>query len=234
MQLFYSPGIQEGVNTLDGDQSQHCVRVLRKKQGDTLHITDGEGNLYRAVVTVADPKRCVVEARLERKECGRRPFSVHMAVAPTKNTDRFEWFVEKATEIGVDRITPLECERSERRVLKRDRCERVAIEAMKQSVKAYLPSVDELTAFAQLLKSVQAEGKYIAHCSETGQRRPLKELCAGQANVAVLIGPEGDFSPGEVAAAKAHGFVEVSLGPSRLRTETAALVAVHTVNLMNQ
>lgn len=234
MQLFYTPDIEGSHYTLNEEESKHCVRVLRLTEGDTLHLTDGRGGMYVARIVSASPKRCEVEVVETRKECGKRPYSLCMAVAPTKNADRFEWFLEKATEIGTDRFIPVECDHSERRVLKTDRCEKVVTSAVKQSLKAYHPQLDELTPFDKIVSMPFNGDKFIAHCDESSDKKLLRDLIVREHNVLILIGPEGDFSPREVALAKANGFREISLGASRLRTETAGVAACHTVALMNE
>lgn len=233
MHLFYTPDIQGETLALPEEESRHCVRVLRLDKGDIIHLVDGRGNWYRCEITVPDSRRC--EARLLEKQegHGRRDFHLHVAIAPTKNIERTEWFLEKATEIGVDEITPLLCERSERRTIKADRLEKVVISAMKQSLKAYLPKLNPLTDFRQFA-ALPADGpRYIAHCEE-GERKLLKEAYRRGENATILIGPEGDFSPSEIAWATRHGFIPVSLGDSRLRTETAGIVACHSIQFMNE
>lgn len=202
------------------------------KKGDMVHLTDGLGNLYEGLIEIDDPKKTMVQLRDVKKDFGKRDFYLHMAVAPTKNISRFEWFLEKATEMGIDAITPLICMHSERKVVKRDRSERVLIAAMKQSVKAFLPVMNETTAFEDLLRQDFNGLKFIAYIDENIEDQ-LKDKCPAGENVLILIGPEGDFSSMEVDQAIGHGFVPISLGKSRLRTETAAVVACHTVNLIN-
>lgn len=234
MQLFYTPDINGNTHTLPEEESKHCVRVLRLAEGDTLHLTDGRGNLHTARVTSANPKRCEVEITDTVAAYHKRPYTLTMAVAPTKNNDRFEWFLEKATEIGIDRIIPLECDHSERRVYKTDRGNKVVESAMKQSLKAYHPQLDELTRFAEVVSMPFDGDRFIAHCEESTDKKLLRDLAKKGNNTLILIGPEGDFSPEEIARAKAAGFREISLGTSRLRTETAALAACHTVALINE
>lgn len=234
MQLFYTPDITEKTYTLPEEESKHCVRVLRLAEGDTIHLADGKGNLHTARITSASPKRCEVEITETIPEYGKRPYMLMMGVAPTKNNDRFEWFQEKATEIGIDRIIPLECDHSERRVYKIDRGNKVIESAMKQSLKAYHPQLDELTRFADVMRIPFAGDKFIAHCEEGDEKKLLRDLVTKGNDTLILIGPEGDFSPEEIRLAKENGFREISLGTSRLRTETAALAACHTVSLINE
>ena len=234
MQLFYTPDIAGETYVLNEEESRHCVRVLRLGEGDELRLTDGRGTLYTARIVSASPKRCEVRVTERREEYGERPCRLCLAVAPTKNTDRFEWFLEKATEIGVDRIVPLICDRSERRVLKTDRCTKVVTSAVKQSLKAYHPVLEEPVPFREAVRKPFDGDKFIAHCAESAEKRLLRDLVIPGRDVWVLVGPEGDFSPEEIARAKENGFREVSLGTSRLRTETAGVAACHTVALLNE
>jgi 16S rRNA (uracil1498-N3)-methyltransferase len=233
MQLFYAPN----ANLLPEDDSRHAVKVLRMGVGDRLHVTDGRGNLFEARISAADPKRCEVEILETFANYGRRPYRLEMAVAPTKNPDRYEWFLEKATEIGVDAIVPIECANSERRIFfKPDRAQRVLIGAMKQSLKAYIPDLQTVTPVRELIERPFDGVRLIAHCraeKTLPERIPIIKALAAGANVQILIGPEGDFTVDEVALAIANGFVSISLGDSRLRTETAALMSVSAVYLKN-
>jgi 16S rRNA (uracil1498-N3)-methyltransferase len=232
MFLFYQPGIPEGVQSLDADESRHCVKVLRKKSGEAIVVTDGKGFFYDVTITQADAARCTFNV-IARRSAPEKKYSVRIAISPTKNADRTEWFVEKATEIGVDHITLLECRNSERTNMKTARLVKVAISAMKQSLKATLPRIDEeIIGFTDLLQQSHEEEKCIAYVDDTNPLH-LRDAVARDRSCIVLIGPEGDFSPEELHAASAQGFKKVSLGPSRLRTETAGLVACHTLNLLN-
>ncbi len=234
MQLFYTPDITENIYTLNEQESKHCVKVLRKQKGDTLYLTNGTGTLYKAEVVDVSVKSCqlhVVEVFMDYE---RRDFNLHVAIAPTKNIDRIEWFLEKTTEIGIDQITPLICEHSERKVIKPERLERVIVAAMKQSLKAYKPVLNPLVSFNEFIHQNKVKsGGYIAHC-QPGDKALLKTCYTGQKDIIVLIGPEGDFSVEEVGLAVTSGYESVSLGEARLRTETAGLVACHTINLLNQ
>lgn len=236
MLLFYDPGIVPPVHTLSEQESKHCVRVLRLGCGDTLHITDGKGNLFCCEITEADPKRCCVRITGIETEWEKPRYRLTMAVAPTKNADRYEWFLEKATEVGVGTFIPLETARSERRVFKPERAGKVITAALKQSLKAYRPELRELTPFATLVATPFEGRKFIAHCdaprSEKGKVYLPVALHALEAAL-VLIGPEGDFSPEEIDLAVAHGFEEITLGTQRLRTETAAVTAVVMASVVN-
>ncbi|MCK3683386.1 16S rRNA (uracil(1498)-N(3))-methyltransferase [Maribellus sp. YY47] len=232
MQLFYIPEITGTTVTLDTDESKHAVKVMRLTNGDKVQIVDGKGGFYLAEIVDDHPKSCTISILETHKEFEKRDFSLHLAIAPTKNIDRFEWCLEKCTEIGIDTITPLLSEHSERKVIKPERMEKILVSAMKQSVKAYLPQLSELTRFDDLLKTDFQGDKFIAHCND-GEKQHLQKLVSRRKDVLILIGPEGDFSPEEVERAKAAGFTEISLGNARLRTETAGVVACHIVNLAN-
>jgi len=233
MHIFYTPELSGTTYTLDESESKHCVRVLRLEQGDEIILVDGRGGFFTAEITEANPKRCSVRVVKTELNFGQSGFQVHIAIAPTKNIERIEWFLEKATEIGLSRVIPLLCRYSERKGIKTDRLEKVMISAMKQSLKAYLPQLDQLTKFGDLIKQPFDGQKFIAHC-EDQHRDLLKNLLVPNQNYLILIGPEGDFSSEEIEQALKSGFQPVSLGDSRLRTETAGLVACHTFNLMNQ
>ena len=234
MQLFYAPDITLPVYTLSEEESAHCMKVLRLSAGDTLHLTDGRGTLYRAVVEQPHAKRCVVRIEATLPAFGRRSYRLTVAVAPTKNTDRYEWFLEKATDIGIDRIIPRECRHRERRTLRRDRGDRIVTSAMKQSLKAYRPEVDEMTPVKEVIAMPFEGRKLIAHCDEASPRTFLGDVLAPGESALILIGPEGDFAEDEIEAARQAGFTAISLGESRLRTETAALTAVAFASFINR
>jgi len=233
MHIFYTPDILGKTYTLDETESKHCVRVLRLAKGDEITLVDGRGGFFTAEIADPNPKRCAVNVVKSELNFGLRKFQVHVAIAPTKNIERIEWFLEKSTEIGVDRVTPLLCQHSERKEIKNDRLEKVMISAMKQSLKAYLPQLDEMTRFSEFVKQPFSGQKFIAHCEEQ-QRELLKNAVKSGESYLILIGPEGDFSPEEIEMAIQAGFQPVSLGESRLRTETAGVVACHTFNLLNE
>lgn len=236
MQLFYAPDIAPPDYTLSEEESKHCVRVLRLGRGDTLHITDGRGNLFCCEVTDDNPRRCTVRVVGTQAAWEALPYRLVMAVAPTKNADRFEWFLEKATEVGVSAIVPLATEHSERRVFKPERGERVITAAMKQSLKAYRPELHPLTPLREAAAMPFIGRRFIAHCapaqSPAGKAYLPATLRKGEAAL-VLIGPEGDFSQEEIAFALANGFEEITLGTQRLRTETAAVVATVMASVAN-
>lgn len=233
MHLFYIPNISTEIQLLPREESAHCIKVLRLKKGDTVYLTDGLGGLYQTTIIVDHVKKCTLKVIEYQQEVGKKDYRVHLAVAPTKNINRFEWVLEKTTEIGIDEITPLLCTHSERKVIKPDRLNKVITAAMKQSLKTYHPKLNEMISFEKFIQTADTDQKFIAYCSETYVDH-LKDKYPKVKNVIVLIGPEGDFSPAEVKAAIENGYHPVSLGPSRLRTETAAVVACHTVNLVNE
>jgi 16S rRNA (uracil1498-N3)-methyltransferase len=233
MHIFYIPQISGNSMVLPEDESKHCVRVLRLGFGDTINIVDGQGTMLTCSITDPHPKRCAVDVIDTKHQFGKRNFHLHIAIAPTKNIDRFEWFLEKATEIGIDEITPLLCEHSERKTVNLERLERVIAAAMKQSIKAYLPKLNPLTPFKDVAAMEFDGRKLIAYCGDFDEPH-TKDLISKGDNVLMLIGPEGDFSPAEVELAMHNGFKTTGLGPSRLRTETAGVVACTIANLRNQ
>ncbi|MGN0186772.1 MAG: 16S rRNA (uracil(1498)-N(3))-methyltransferase [Paludibacteraceae bacterium] len=232
MTLFYAPDILENP-ILPEDESAHCSKVLRLQIGDVVQIIDGIGNLYEATIVAPHAKRTEVKIRSVQPDFGRRPFRLHMAVAPTKNSDRFEWFVEKATEIGVDTITPLLCRYSERRVIRPERLEKILVSASKQSYKARIPQLNPMTAVDDFVQQVRTPYRFIAHCYE-GDKPHLLHVCPPKSEVVIMVGPEGDFSREEVEMAVNQYFQPVSLSASRLRTETAGVVACHLVTVVNE
>jgi 16S rRNA (uracil1498-N3)-methyltransferase len=233
MYLFYTPGIAGNTFTLSEEESRHCVNVLRLRSGDIIHLTDGKGNLFETSITDPHPKRCTVKVISVLKNYEKREVNLHIAIAPTKNIARIEWFLEKATEIGIDEITPLMCEHSERAQIRLPRLEKVLVAAMKQSLKAYLPILHEPAKFNNFCTLPFEGQKFIASC-EPEVKIHLHSIYRKGANALILIGPEGDFSPDEIVNAKKSGFIPISLGKSRLRTETAGIVACHAVNMLNE
>ena len=231
-QLFYAPDITT-IPELPEEESLHCICVLRLKTGDPVTITDGKGFIYHAIIENAHPKHCQVYIKKHEKQKPFWDFRIHIAVAPTKNMDRMEWFVEKATEIGIDAITFLCCRHSERKEIKLQRLRKTAISAMKQSLKATIPQIDEIIDFQKFISQNLNGIRLIATCTDD-QRQLIKNIYTPQQDALILIGPEGDFSQTEMMAARAAGFTPVSLGETRLRTETAALMACHTIHLLNR
>jgi 16S rRNA (uracil1498-N3)-methyltransferase len=233
MNLFYAPDIKSNTYILPEEESKHVIRVLRLSTGDIIHLTDGLGGYYTAAIATDHPKRCELIITDFTPEFGKRNYSVSIAIAPIKNIDRFEWFLEKSTEIGIDHIYPVICARSERRIIKPDRLNRVITSAMKQSMKAYHPVLHEQLDFRSFILEKYPSARFIAHCGNSPKTLLKDEIKPGGENI-ILIGPEGDFTPEELEAAYSKGFSPVSLGESRLRTETAGVIACHTVALINQ
>ncbi|MCX2719897.1 16S rRNA (uracil(1498)-N(3))-methyltransferase [Lentiprolixibacter aurantiacus] len=233
MQLFYNPSLDGSVTqfVFDEEESRHIVKVLRKKPGDRLQITNGKGYLFTAEILSADMKQCRATI-VETKKKHQKMHQLHMVVAPTKSMDRFEWFLEKVTEIGVNEITPIICEHSERKVLKMPRLQKIVQGAMKQSLRTYLPRINEPVRFEDFIKKEHQGLMFIAHCYEEEKMELIRRV-APDKDITILIGPEGDFSEREVDLAYANGFYPVSLGDARLRTETAAIVACTTVAIIN-
>ena len=233
MKLFYTPEIDnEKTFTLSENESKHAIRVLRLKKHDTINLINGKGSFYEAIISDDNPKKCEVIITSIQKEILNKPI-LHIAIAPTKNNDRTEWFIEKCTEIGITKITPTLCSNSERKKIKQERFKKTAISAMKQSLKATLPIVNDLTNFKELINSPFNGGKYIAHCYKNEQKH-FKDIYQKGENALILIGPEGDFSEEEVTLAKSNGYEPITFGESRLRTETAGIVACTTFNLINE
>lgn len=234
MEVFYSPEIKNGVCVLPEEESAHCVRVLRHREGDEIFVIDGLGTLYTCRLTDASPKAAVAQVLREEPDWGAHPYFLEMAVCPTKNNDRYEWFAEKATELGLDVIAPVIGDHSERKVFKSDRLRRILLAASKQSLKGAVPVVQELISVRQYIADAPADALKLICCCFEGEvpRTSINDVLDGDLQkIIILIGPEGDFSREEAALAVSRGFIPVHLGPSRLRTETAALTAVEAVYL---
>ena len=234
MQLFYFKDLSETTAsfTFDKEESRHIVKVLRKQEGDILFVTNGLGLLFKTEITFPSDHKCTVAVRSFEKQDAPKG-RLHLAVAPTKMNERYEWFLEKATEIGIHEITPIICEHSERKTVKNDRFDKILLSAMKQANSTFLPVLNEPIAFRDFVSKPNEGQKFIAHC-EQGEKKSLKSVLKPLMAVTVLIGPEGDFSDKEIALALQGGYLPVSLGNTRLRTETAAIVACHTVVLQNE
>lgn len=232
MNLFYSTGIEGDTFTLNSEESRHIVRVLRMKDGDLVRFTDGKGYFYDCSITDANPRACHFKIIKKSKGDDRRSFKVQIGIAPTKNMSRFEWFLEKATEIGIDKISPIVCHHSERKEIKSSRMQRVLVAAMKQSLKSELPVLFPTLKFNEFIKSPFSGQKFIAYIDDQVTQELSGAYLPGK-DALVLVGPEGDFSVEEFQQAKENGFIPVRLGPSRLRTETAGVIACHTIHLMN-
>jgi 16S rRNA (uracil1498-N3)-methyltransferase len=235
MQLFYNPTLTATTEnfTFDREESKHIVKVLRKKEGDILHVTNGLGILFTAEIVIGMDTKCQVKITGFEAQ---KPlnYKLHLAVAPTKMNDRYEWFLEKATEIGVTSITPIICDRSEKKFVKNDRFEKIMHSAAKQSLQSHFPILNEAISLKDFIKSNANKGAlFIAHCEES-DRKSFKERIEKEAEITLLIGPEGDFSENEINLAIENGYVPVTLGETRLRTETAAIVGCHSVAFVNQ
>ena len=234
MQLFYNPTIDENTEnfSFDKEESKHIIKVLRKKDTDILFVTNGSGLLFKTEITLASDNKCTVKIiATEKAEASK--FHLHLAVAPTKMNERYEWFLEKTTEIGIHEITPIICDRSERKVVNKERFEKILLTAMKQSNVLFLPKLNEAITFKEFIKHKNDGLQLIAHCEESN-KKSLKSVLKPNENVTLLIGPEGDFSEKEIALALDNKYIPVSLGNTRLRTETAAIVACHSVVFVNE
>lgn len=229
MTLFYVPDIQSAV--LPEEESQHAVKVLRLQSGDDIVVVDGKGGYHEARITFAHHKKCGFEIISSVQEFNKRDYYLHLAIAPTKNMERLEWFLEKVTEIGVDEVTPILCQNSERKVIKPERLEKIIVSASKQSVKAYFSQLNPLTDVRELIQNAREENKFMAHCRE-GQKQMLHTESFVSGKILLLIGPEGDFSKEEIALAEKNGFKAITLGESRLRTETAGVYACSLIQIL--
>lgn len=232
---FFAPDIEKD-NLLPPDESQHCIRVLRHREGDEICVVDGNGHRFTASIVEANPRGCLLDI-VSREDID--PYwccRITLAVAPTKNMDRMELMTEKCVEIGIDRIVPILCTHSERKVLKPERLRKIAVSAMKQSLKATLPRVEELTSIKDFLKECESSGaqKFMGYCDAKYPRIDIAEAYHPDSDVIIMVGPEGDFSPEEVAKAVEAGFVPTTFGMSRLRTETAAISALDTIHILNR
>ena len=234
MQLFYNPTITETteVFSFDKDESRHIIKKKKKKDTDILHVTNGLGFLFTTEITLASDSKCTVKI-LSFEKAAPSKFRLHLAVAPTKMNDRYEWFLEKATEIGIHEITPIICDHSERKIINTERFDKILLTAMKQSNELFLPKLNNAITFKEFIKLKNEGLKLIAHCEET-DKKSLKSVLKPNQNIIMLIGPEGDFSEKEITLALENDFTAVSLGNTRLRTETAAIVACHSVVFVNE
>jgi 16S rRNA (uracil1498-N3)-methyltransferase len=234
MQLFYNPTISETTESFsfDKEESKHIIKVLRKKDTDILYVTNGLGLLFKTEITLASDSKCTVKIMsFEKSEAPK--FKLHLAVAPTKMNDRFEWFLEKATEIGIYEITPIICERSERKIINIERFEKIILSAMKQCNQMYLPRLNPAIFLKEFIKKENIGIQLIAHCEETN-KKSLKSILKPNTDYTILIGPEGDFTTKEITLALDNNYIPVTLGDTRLRTETAAIVACHSVVFINE
>ncbi len=232
MNIFYAPDIAGNQYMLNEDESKHCIRVLRMQASEKLILIDGRGGYYRASIADAHPKRCLLVVDETILEYEKPNYKLHIAIAPTKNLDRLEWFAEKATEIGISEITPIICDHSERKVVNTERLEKIVIAAIKQSVKAYKPKINEAISFNSFIKTPKEGFRFLAHCEEA-DKKYIQQLYKPSSDALILIGPEGDFSTTEINDAIKAGFLPISLGKSRLRTETAGVFSCSLINILN-
>jgi 16S rRNA (uracil1498-N3)-methyltransferase len=234
MQIFYSPGISGNTYYLDDKESRHCIRVLRMGKGTPVKLIDGKGNLYEGVISDPDARECKIDITGIISDFEKRSWYLHIAISPLKNPERFEWFVEKSVEIGIDEITPVICKNSEKLNIKTERINNIVISAMKQSLKARLTVVNPITTFREFIKADLRGIRLIAHCAESTEKKSVGDILSKGNDAVIMIGPEGDFSSDEIKGAVECGFKEVHLGNSRLRAETAGIAACHSVYFLNQ
>lgn len=234
MQIFYAPGITGNLWVLDEKESRHCIRVLRMKEGTPVKVIDGKGNLYEGVISRADQKECEITINNVIREFEKRNYQLHIAISPLKNPERFEWFVEKSVEIGIDEITPIICKNTEKQSIKPGRINNIIVSAMKQSLKAGTTVLNEIIPFEEFVKKDFKGIKLISHCSTTVERSKIDSFYSRGDDVIILIGPEGDFSEYEISVAISAGFKPMHLGESRLRTETAGIAACYSIYFINQ
>ena len=236
MQLFYNPKLNEHTKELvfEKEESRHIIKVLRKKENDILHITNGKGYLFEVKIIVPNEKKCLAKVMRFELVQNNRDYYLHIAIAPTKSNDRFEWFLEKATEIGIDEITPIICKNSERKTIKIERLQKIVQSALKQSLQCTIPKINEPTTFDKFISQEQIGEKYIAHCEKDEDKHFIKNIAQLHANYTVLIGPEGDFDKKEIELSKSQQYRPLSLGYNRLRTETAGIVCVHSFSCLHE
>ncbi len=224
--------IKDKTYTFNKEESKHLIKVLRKKEGDLVYITDGLGHFFTTKIAMASDKKCGVSILSVTQKENHRPFKLHIAIAPTKLNDRYEWFLEKAVEIGIDEITPIICKNSERKVIKTDRMKKIIQSAVKQSLQCYVPKFNDPIPFDAFLKTQKANQKFIAHCEDESNKQFLEHIAQPKNDILVLVGPEGDFSPKEIQNAKEQNFIPVTLGNNRLRTETAGVYITSLMTLL--
>jgi 16S rRNA (uracil1498-N3)-methyltransferase len=234
MQIFYAPGIKGETWTLDEKESRHCIRVLRMRRDTPVRLIDGKGNMYEGVIAVPDPKQCTISVNRVIRDFEKRNYRLHIAISPLKNPERFEWFIEKSVEIGIDEITPLICRNTEKPGIKTERINNIIISAMKQSLKAGITVLNEPAAFNEFTGRPFASQKMIAHCTPGTEKNSIAGIYRKGKDALMLIGPEGDFSEEEIRSALGNGYIPVHLGNSRLRTETAGIAACHSIYFLNQ
>jgi 16S rRNA (uracil1498-N3)-methyltransferase len=234
MQIFYAPDINGDSYTLDENESKHIIRVLRMKRGAGVRLIDGKGNLYEGIIDNPDQKHCTLSITGIIRNFEKRNYNIHIAISPLKNPERFEWFIEKSVEIGIDEITPLICRNTEKQSIKKERINNLIISAMKQSLKAGRTILNEPVTFNEFITGEADCKRMIAHCNDSFSRLKISDVCSANDNVQILIGPEGDFSEEEIIKATGKGYKNIHLGSSRLRTETAGVAACHSIYFINQ
>ncbi|MCU0460862.1 MAG: 16S rRNA (uracil(1498)-N(3))-methyltransferase [Bacteroidales bacterium] len=234
MQVFYSPDISGNSFTLDKNESKHIIRVLRMKKGTPVNLIDGKGNLFKGIISIPDPAGCIIDIESVVHEFEKRNYWLHIAISPLKNTERLDWFIEKAVEIGIDEITPIICRNTEKPGIKYERTRNIIISAMKQSLKAYEPELNPVKDFEEFLAGSHKGKLMIAHCFSDMKRSRIADIYKKGEDAVIMIGPEGDFSREEVARAMSNNFTHIHLGSSRLRTETAGVSACHSIYIVNQ
>jgi 16S rRNA (uracil1498-N3)-methyltransferase len=234
MQIFYAPDIEGSSYTLDEKESNHCIRVLRMREGDQVKLIDGRGGLYEGLISDADQKKCKISITNVLRDYEKRSYRLHVAISPIKNPERYEWFIEKSVEIGIDKITPLICHNTEKQGVKTERINNLIISAMKQSLKSEKSELMESKSFNEFIAQSFSRIKMIAHCDKAFPVKSINDVYKPNDNAVILIGPEGDFTSEEIRSAIAAGFIPVHLGKSRLRTETAGIAACHSIYFMNQ
>jgi 16S rRNA (uracil1498-N3)-methyltransferase len=233
MNIFYEQNIKETLR-LNEEESRHALKVLRLSPGDFLYVVDGKGGFYKCQIKTPHDKKCEVKIIEETQNFGLRDYYIHLIIAPTKNLDRMEWMIEKCVEIGINEISFIQTRYSERKEIKTIRIEKIAVGAMKQSLKAFLPKINEMISWKDFLKKEYSGSQNMIAHLEKGDRKLMQQIAQPKSKYTILIGPEGDFSPEEINQALEKGFIPVTLGESRLRTETAGLVACHVLNIVNQ
>ncbi|MCU0472268.1 MAG: 16S rRNA (uracil(1498)-N(3))-methyltransferase [Bacteroidales bacterium] len=234
MQIFYAPDIDGTFYILDERESKHTIRVLRMREGDPVKLIDGKGNLYEGVIKDPDPKRCLVKVESVIRNFEKRNYRLHIAISPLKNPERFEWFVEKSVEIGIDEITPLICRNTEKPGIKTERINNIIISAIKQSLKPKITLLNSACSLGEFINQPHDGRLMIAHCNENHKRIGIAEACKKGEDAVILIGPEGDFSEEEIKSILSNNFTQIHLGPSRLRAETAGVAACHSIYFINQ
>jgi 16S rRNA (uracil1498-N3)-methyltransferase len=234
MQIFYAPDIAGDTYTLDENESKHIIRVLRMSKGSQVSLIDGKGNLYEGIISNPDLKKCTISITEVKKSFEKRNYRLHIAISPLKNPERFEWFIEKSVEIGIDEITPLICRNTEKPGIKPERINNLIVSAMKQSLKATRTILNESCTFNDFLNKNEEGKLMIAHCNSSLKRSKISEIYSRNEDAVILIGPEGDFSKDEIEKATEKAYVPVHLGRSRLRTETAGIAACHSIYYINQ